>query len=116
MFLLLKGAQFLVFPSECYENFPVTVVEAFACGVPVIGSRLGAMKEIVENGRTGLHFAPGDPDDLAAKIDWALTHPKSMEEVGREARAEYEAKYTATRNYQMLMDIYHRVLETHRAG
>ncbi len=116
VFLLLKGAQFLVFPSECYENFPVTVVEAFACGVPVIGSRLGAMKEIVENGRTGLHFAPGDPDDLAAKIDWALTHPKSMEEVGREARAEYEAKYTATRNYQMLMDIYHRVLETHRAG
>lgn len=106
---VMKSARFLVFPSECYEGFPLTIAEAFACGVPVIASRLGAMQEIVEDGRTGLHFTPGDAEDLAAKVEWAWTHPDEMHEMGRAARAEYEAKYTAERNYQMLMQIYERV-------
>src|SRR5690606_19107791 len=54
----MRGARALVFPSQWYENFPVTLVEAFACGLPVIASRLGAMAEIVNDGRTGLHFTP----------------------------------------------------------
>jgi glycosyltransferase involved in cell wall biosynthesis len=91
-------------------------VEAFACGVPLVASRLGAMEETIEDGRTGLHFTAGDPDDLAAKVEWAWTHPERMEEMGRAARAEYEAKYTAERNYQMLMDIYQRASATHRAA
>jgi len=112
----LKGARYLVFPSEWYENFPMTIAEAFACGVPVIASRLGAMQEIVEDGRTGLHFKPGDADDLAAKVDWAWTHPREMEEMGREARTEYEAKYTAERNYEMLMKIYAKAIAARGKG
>ena len=65
---------------------------------------------------TRLHFTPGDPDDLAAKVEWAWTHPERMEEMGRAARAEYETKYTAERNYQMLMDIYQRAIAAHRAA
>jgi glycosyltransferase involved in cell wall biosynthesis len=106
----LKGARFLLFTSEWYENFPVSIAEAFACGVPVICSRLGAMQEIVADGRTGLHFTPGDAQDLAAKVEWAWTHPEEMAAMGRAARAEYEAKYTAERNYEMLMEIYEKVL------
>jgi glycosyltransferase involved in cell wall biosynthesis len=106
----LKGARCLVFTSEWYENFPVTIVEAFACGVPVICSRLGAMQEIVADGRTGLHFTAADAEDLAQKIEWAWTHPEEMAAMGRAARAEYEAKYTAERNYEMLMEIYEHVL------
>jgi glycosyltransferase involved in cell wall biosynthesis len=106
----LTSARFLVFPSEWYECFPVTMAEAFACGAPVICSRLGAMTEIVNDGRTGLHFTAGDADDLAAKVEWAWTHPDEMEAMGRNARAEYEAKYTAARNYQMIMDIYGGVI------
>ncbi|MEM3433157.1 MAG: glycosyltransferase family 4 protein [Candidatus Methanomethyliaceae archaeon] len=111
---LLKGARVLVFPSEWYESFPMTIAEAFACGVPVIATRLGAMAEIVEDGRTGLHFTPGDPEDLAAKVEWAWTHPKQMVEMGREARREYEAKYTAKKNYEMLMEIYRMAIERAR--
>jgi glycosyltransferase involved in cell wall biosynthesis len=102
----LKGAWCLIFTSEWYENFPMTIVEAFACGVPVICSRLGAMQEIVADGRTGLHFTPGDAGDLAAKVGWAWAHPQEMAAMGRAARAEYEAKYTAERNYETLMGIY----------
>lgn len=106
----LKRARFLVFPSEWYECFPMTILEAFACGVPVIASRLGAMAEIVADGRTGLHFTAGDAADLAAKVEWAWTHPHEMEAMGRAARAEFEAKYTAARNYEMLMHIYERAV------
>jgi glycosyltransferase involved in cell wall biosynthesis len=105
---LIKAALFLVFPSLWYEGFPVTIAEAFACALPVIAAGRGAMAEIVEEGGTGLHFAPDDEKDLAAKVEWAWSHPQEMEAMGRNARAEYEAKYTAHRNYEMLMEIYQR--------
>lgn len=108
---LMKQAFVLVFPSECYEGFPTAIAEAFATGLPVVASHLGAMGEIVHHGRTGLLFAPGDANDLAAKVDWALAHPNELADMGRRARAEFEAKYTAERNYELLRDIYRRVLD-----
>jgi glycosyltransferase involved in cell wall biosynthesis len=112
---LISGARFLIWPSEgYYETFGYAAVEAFSCGVPVIASRVGVAEEIVQDQRTGLHFTSGDPNDLAAKVEWAWSHPSEMEAMGREARAEYEAKYTPERNYPMLMDIYKRALETYQ--
>jgi glycosyltransferase involved in cell wall biosynthesis len=106
----IKGASFLILPSGCYENFPMSIVEAFACGVPVICSRLGAMEEIVADRHTGLHFTAGDFEDLAQKVEWAWTHPERLAEMGKEARQEYQAKYTAERNYPMLTEIYQRAM------
>jgi len=80
----------------------------------VIASRLGAIAEIVADGKTGLHFTAGDDADLAAKVEWAWTHAREMEEMGRAARREYEAKYTAGKNYEMLMEIYERALRASR--
>ena len=71
----IRSARLLIFPSQWYECFPVTLVEAFACGVPVVASRLGAMAEIIEDRHTGILFNPGDPADLAQKIEWTATHP-----------------------------------------
>lgn len=106
----INKARLLLFPSEWYENFPVTIAESFACGVPVICSRLGAMQEIVEDGRTGLHFVPGNAADLAEKLDWAWEHAACLRAMGKEARQEYETKYTAAKNYPILMDIYQRAM------
>jgi glycosyltransferase involved in cell wall biosynthesis len=107
----LNKARFLVFSSEWYENFPVTLVESFGCSTPVICSRIGVMEEIVKDGRTGLHFTPADPSDLSRKVEWAWNHPQEMSAMGRAGRAEYESKYTAERNYPMLMEIYERAVE-----
>ncbi len=108
----IKGASFLVFPSECYETFGRSIAEAFACGTPVICSRRGAMQEIVADGRTGMHFNAGDAEDLAEKVKWAWAHPGRMAELGKGARGEYEAKYTAEKNYALLMEIYQRAIAT----
>lgn len=108
---LMRGARFLIWPSEgYYETFGLAAVEAFACGVPVIASRSGVMSEIVEHQRTGLHFAPGDAQDLAAKVEWAWTHPSEMAVMGAAARTEYEMKYTPQRNYAVLMEIYRKAM------
>jgi len=112
---LRQRARFLVWPSEgYYETFGLAAVECFAAGTPVIASRIGVMNEIVTEGVTGLHFNPGDPDDLAVKVRWAWDHPIEMAEMGKNARLEYESKYTADRNYNMLMEIYQRVIRTYR--
>jgi glycosyltransferase involved in cell wall biosynthesis len=106
----MQGARCLMFPSEWYEGFPVTIAESFACGVPVLCSRLGGMQEIVDDGRTGLHFSPGDPADLAEKVRWAWSHPEATSTMGLAARAEFEAKYSAERNFGMLTEIYESVI------
>lgn len=102
----MRAARYLIMPSICYENFPRTLVEAFACGLPVIASRLGALPEIVQEGHNGLLFDPGSAKDLASKMAWADSHPSEMAEMGRNARAAYESKYTAQQNYRQLMQIY----------
>lgn len=108
----MKKAAFLIFPSQSSETFGLPIIEAFASGIPVIASRLGATVEIVESGKTGLHFNPGDAADLASKADWMWTHKNEAEAMGRAARREYEGKYTAERNYEMLMNIYRAALNT----
>ncbi len=105
-----KGASFMLFPSLWYENFPMVIAEAFACSTPVIGSRLGALEVIVQDGHTGLHFAPGDPADLATKVEWAWNHPEKVQVMGSNARQEFETKYTAEKNYTLLMEIYERAI------
>jgi glycosyltransferase involved in cell wall biosynthesis len=106
----MKGACYLVVPSESYEGMPLAVLEAYAAGTPVISSRMGTMQELIRDGKTGLHFTPFDADDLARKAEWAWVHPKEMGAMGKQARHEYESKYTAATNYRTLMDIYQRAI------
>lgn len=116
VYALMGEASFLVFSSEWYETFGRVAIEAYAKGTPVVASDIGAIAEVVEHGRTGLLVRPGDPDDLISKVEWLLAHPRELARMRREARAEYEQKYTAERNYKMLMDIYEIAMENHRKG
>src|SRR5438046_3102422 len=75
---LMREARVLVLPSECYEMFPLVLAEAFATGLPVIGSQHGSVGAIIDDGRTGLHVRPGDPEDLASKAESAFSHPSEL--------------------------------------
>lgn len=107
---LMRNARALILPSVCYENFPMVVAEAYAVGLPVITSNIGSLSTLIDPSRTGLYFRPGDPEDLAAQIERALMHPSELASMRTEARAEFEAKYTAERNYSMLINIYNSAI------
>ncbi len=113
---LMRDASVLVISSRCYEASPVVLAEAYAVGLPVIASDIGALSELVSHGRTGLLFRPGDPEDLAAKVEWFLSHPTEARQMRVEARAEFAAKYTAERNYRLLMEIYERAVHGRITG
>ena len=75
---LMGRASFLIMPSIWYETFGRTIMEAYAKGTPVIASNLGAMAELVQHGRTGLHFQTGDAEDLAAKVRQLTSDPLQL--------------------------------------
>jgi glycosyltransferase involved in cell wall biosynthesis len=109
--MALKKALFLVMPSVWYETFGRTIIEAYATGTPVIASRLGAMKEIIFEKETGLLFEPGNALDLSAQVQYAIDHPQDLRTWGKQARSQYEQKYTAESAYEELISIYEEVLE-----
>jgi glycosyltransferase involved in cell wall biosynthesis len=96
----------VVFPSLWYEGMPMTILEAFAAGVPVIAARRGAAAAMVEDGVTGLTFDPGDATALAASLAWAQAHPTEMLAFGRAARQRFLAAYTAEASHRRLLEIY----------
>ncbi len=111
---IIKKAKVLIMPSIWYEGFPLTLIEAFQCGTPVIASRIGSLKYLVKHGETGLLFEPGNPKDLAEKVLWLWNHPEERERMARNARKEYEEKYTPEKNYKMLMEIYEKAIKLHK--
>lgn len=106
---MIQNSRAVIYPSVCYETFGMALLEAFSTGTPVIASNHGAMAEIIQDGKTGLLFAAGDWSDLAIKVRWASEHPAEMAEMGKNARAEFEARYTADKAYDSLMDIYEQI-------
>ncbi|HLD69860.1 MAG TPA: glycosyltransferase family 4 protein [Candidatus Omnitrophota bacterium] len=112
----LRRARLLIVPSECYENFPRVIVEAFACGVPVIGSDAGVIPELVREGVTGLLFKAGDPHSLVQKAVQLVGNKALSAQMGQNVRREFELKYTEKRNYEELMAIYHKSIVAYRGG
>ena len=107
---LLRDARLVVFPSEWYETFGRTAAEAFACGVPVVAARLGAMAEVVEDGVSGRLFEPGNADDLAAAVRDVVRATVRSSTMSVAARAAYEARFTAASNLDQLLAIYRRAI------
>jgi glycosyltransferase involved in cell wall biosynthesis len=103
---LAGRATCVIIPSLWYEGFNRVILEAFAQGTPVVASDMGSMKVIVDHGRTGLLFRPGDPDDLAAKVAGLMADPALRRTMRLAARAEFEDVYTEDANYDRLLRIY----------
>ncbi|MFH2093446.1 MAG: glycosyltransferase family 4 protein [Pseudomonadota bacterium] len=106
-----REAKVLIIPSECYENAPLSVIEAMAYGKPVIGSMTGGIPEMVMEGETGFLFQAGDVHGLTDKMERVLSLGVSeIERLGMAARKTVETKYTQEAHYRELMKIYEEVL------
>jgi glycosyltransferase involved in cell wall biosynthesis len=107
----MKGARCVVVPSEWYEGFPRVIIEAYACGIPVVASRLGSLSELVEEGKTGSLFSPGSADELSEVMGRMILDPDMACRLGQEARRTFEEQYTAARDHERLEAIYRGVIK-----
>lgn len=103
---LMKSAKALIVPSKWYEGFPMVIAEAYSAGLPVIASNLGGMSSIVLNGKTGLHFEPGDADDLTECLLRASKEPELLDAMRPAVRQEFLDRYSAEKSYARLEEIY----------
>lgn len=84
-----------VLPSKTEsESFGIVLIEALACGVPVIGSRIGGIPSIIENGKSGYLFKPGDSRALANKITYLLDRPNERKRLGNYGKRFVSNNYT----------------------
>jgi glycosyltransferase involved in cell wall biosynthesis len=109
---LMRGARFSVIPSEWYENCPLSCIESFACGKPVIGANIGGIPEMVTDGETGLLFEPFSADDLRRKIEFLLARDAETVRMGRAARAKAEREYSAASHLDRLLEFYRSAMQS----
>lgn len=103
----LSRAKVVIMPSECYENAPLSLLEAFSYGKPVIGARIGGIPEMIDDGVNGFLFESGDVNDLRAKIDAFLSlTEKEASEMGKKAREKVDDKYSPDVHYTKLLKVY----------
>jgi glycosyltransferase involved in cell wall biosynthesis len=107
----IKKSMAVVLPSEWYENNPISVLEAFALGKPVIGARIGGIPELVRNGETGLTFESGNAHDLAERIRYVFKSHDKCTKMGENARKFVTDEFNPERYYQKLIKVYQSVMK-----
>jgi len=105
---IIGGAELQVIASECFEGFPLVLVESYARGTPVIAANIGSLGELVVPGETGLHFEAGSAVSLAAQVRSLWNDPPTRQRLRLGARRRFESEYTPARNLARLLEIYHK--------
>ena len=102
----INKSKFLIYPSEWYEPFGTTIVEAFNEGTLVLASNIGSIKSIIKDKYNGLLFNPGNQKDLIRKVKWILKNPDKCDQIAHNAKKEFNKKYSTNSNYNQLINIY----------
>lgn len=112
----MKACAGLIFPSLWYEGLPLTMIEAFSAGTPVIATNHGSMKELIQHGVNGLLFEPGKERDLVRKIEDITLERVDVGAISENARATYLRYFTPERNYNLLLTIYNKAIALKHAS
>lgn len=107
---LYRNAAFVVVPSEWYENAPMVILEAFACGKPVVAARIGGIAEMVDEGETGRLFSSGNRHELREVLTHLWSQPAEQWRMGRNARQTVESKFSQERRTESLRSIYQSLI------
>lgn len=102
---ILKYSKALIIPSQWYEGFPMTILESFALGIPVVGSDIGNISTIINNEVDGLLFKYNQPQDLKEKI-YLLKNSNILKYISNNAKEAFDLKYNKKNNYMKLIKIY----------
>lgn len=104
------NCAFTILPSECYENSPITILESYAHGKPVIASKIGGIPELIIDHETGLLFEPGNVEDLISKIEYLIKRPLLISKMGENARKYVIENHSEEEHYNRLISIYNNIL------
>ncbi|MCK4917647.1 MAG: glycosyltransferase [Candidatus Omnitrophica bacterium] len=109
---VLENARILVAPSVIEESFGRVVVEAFACGVPVVATKVGGYEEIIEDGKNGRLVEPGNSEEITESILKLLKNDNFAKELTIEGRKKVETMYTLDKCLGETKDVYKLTLDT----
>ncbi len=112
---LIEGAVFSVCPSVCYENCSMSIIESQMYGTPVIGANIGGIPELIEDGKDGLLFNPGDAGDLSEKIRFLYENETLLETFSANCAEKIRCNFSIERYYEELMKVYSVAIEKHRS-
>lgn len=107
---ILKSSDFFVFPTYYHnECFPIVLLEALMCGLPVISTDEGAISDIVVNNETGFIIKKQNPDELALKIKWLIDHPEKAKSMGQNGKNRFLEKYTIEKFENRFVNILNQI-------
>lgn len=109
---LVQNAKFTVVPSEWYDNSPLVIYESFSMGKPVIATTMGGMPELVDHGKNGYHFAPGDVPALIDCIRKLWENPERCRKMGLNAREKAEREFSPQSHYTRVCEVYERLISS----
>jgi glycosyltransferase involved in cell wall biosynthesis len=113
---LLRGLDIFVLASLPHsEGMPTAILEAMACGKPVVSTDVGSVRELVEDGVTGIVVPPRDAEGIAGAVLRLLADPQLRERMGEAGRLRAASNFGLTRLSSLHADAYRKALE-HRAG
>jgi glycosyltransferase involved in cell wall biosynthesis len=107
----IRDSKAIVVPSEWYENNPMTIIEAYTAGIPVIGAKIGGIPEIIDEGQTGYIFEPGNVEQLIGAILQATqlsdADYTTMSNAARKFAAE---NFSEERSYDNIINLYNSII------
>lgn len=109
----MSAADVLVLPSLS-EGCPVVVLEAGACGTPVIATRVGAVPELIEDGKTGIIISPRSPEEIKRALVHLLENPSLRQRMGEQARVRMEERFTWDATCKKLEGLYQEVINNYK--
>lgn len=114
LYRLIGDSMFSVLPSEWYENGPMSLLESFAHGKPVVGADIGGIPEYINDNEDGIIFKPGNADDLSEKINRMIDNPIKTIKMGKNARCKAEQIYSKEQHVQKILEIYENCIKAKR--
>ena len=111
VFYYLKRSKFMVFTSEWYEGMPRTLIEAFATGTPVVSSDIGSMSTMIKDGRNGIHYEPGNVNQLYRFISDLISNDQLRRKLGFQAREDYLESFTRSANLKFYKKVFDKVFD-----
>jgi glycosyltransferase involved in cell wall biosynthesis len=107
---MISEALALILPTQWYEGFPVTIVEAYAYGTPVLGSQIGNVGSLVIDGVTGYTFDQCSPESIVETVNKLVDARKHRLDLYKRTYDHYKLHYTPDENYKILSNIYNQVV------